>query len=319
MNSRPQPPDRRPQVLVIVGPTATGKSQLALEIAKKIPSEIISADSMQVYKGMDIATAKASPGIRRQVKHHLIDVISVKEPFNAVSYQKMARQAISEITLKKKLPIIVGGTGLYIRAAIYRLEFPKKATDDTVRQNLENKLKDKGLVYLQKELKQKDTVSYRSIDINNSRRVIRALEIIEVTGKLYSDFRHDWHNWQPLYNNIVVGLTMPRDLLYKRIEQRVDSMIEAGLLQEAKRFVKESLKEAIIAKQALGYKELIDYLDGCNTLDQAVELLKKRTRNYAKRQHTWFKKDPNIRWFDASKKSMEQIAESVLKLLRGRF
>jgi len=242
-----------PHVLAIVGPTASGKSELALQIVERLPAEIISADSMQVYKGMDIATSKVSKAVRCHVKHHLVDVVSIKEPFNAFEYQKAARAAIEEIFNKEKTPIIVGGTGLYIRAALYDLNFAQEKTD-----------------------------------------LFKAKSI---------------------YSLITVGLTMSRDILYERINKRVDAMMAAGLLEETKKLIESGFKEVLTAKQALGYKELIEYLDGHISMDEAVETLKKRTRNYAKRQYTWFKKDPNVKWFDITQIPIPEIADQVIELL----
>ncbi len=285
-------------VLAIVGPTASGKSRLAMEVAKSKPAEIISADSMQIYKGMDIGTAKASAVDRQTVKHHLIDVATLDEAFSVVKYQKLARAAIEDIQKRGKLPILVGGTGLYVRATLYKLDFPPQKTDPNIRKTLEDDLRDKGLEYLQLKLKEADKSAYESIDIMNSRRVIRALEIISSTGASYADCRNDWQNWDRLYDSKIIGLTMPRPELYERINQRVDEMMKQGLLDEVKNLIKNGLKEAIVAKQALGYKELIDYLDGKTHFDEAVESIKKRTRHYAKRQYTWFNKDPNIEWYE---------------------
>lgn len=305
---------RSQTVVAIVGPTATGKSELGLQIAKSLPIEIISADSMQVYKGMDIGTAKVSPGIRKKVKHHLIDVISINEPFNVATYQQLARGAVEEGFQNGKIPVLVGGSGLYVRAALYKLRFPKYSQSPEVRQKLEGLLNEQGLEFLQEKLKEKDPEAYEAIDINNSRRLIRALEIIEKTGKPFSKFRQDWHNWQSLYDVIFAGLTMPRQQLYERINHRVDWMMEAGLLEETKHLVRQGLKETIIAKQALGYKELIDYSDGKMSLEQAIETLKKRTRNYAKRQYTWFKKDPNIEWYDVAETPTKVIANKIIQM-----
>ena len=239
--------------MAIVGPTASGKSNLALELAQRLPAEIISADSMQVYKEMNIATSKVGKAVRRQVKHHLVDVVSIKEPFNAFEYQKLTRAAIEEILNKDKTPIIVGGTGLYLRAALYDLNFAQEKSD-----------------------------------------LFKA---------------------KPIYSLITVGLTMPREVLYEHINKRVDAMMAAGLLEETKKLIESGFKEVLTAKQALGYKELIEYLDGRTSLDDAVETLKKRTRNYAKRQYTWFNKDPNVKWFDASQTSISEIAGHVINLL----
>ena len=306
------------KVLVIAGPTASSKSALSLEIAKYIPAEIISADSMQVYKGMDIGTAKINLEKQKSVKHHLIDVASIKEPFSAALYQKQARKAIEVVKKKNKLPIVVGGTGLYIRAAIYKLRFPEAPEEQTkkVRKYLEAELTEKGLAYLQEKLMEKDREAYESIDIDNSRRVVRALEVIEVTGKPYSGYRKDWDNLRLEYPAVLIGLTMPREMLYERINSRVDEMIEKGLLEETRRLVELGLKKALVAKQALGYKELIEFIDGKVSCEEAIEAIKKRTRHFAKRQLTWFKKDPNIKWYDIFETPLKTIANQTIHLLK---
>jgi len=305
-------------VLVIVGPTASSKSALSLEIAESIPTEIISADSMQVYKGMDIGTAKINPEKQKSVKHHLIDVASISEPFSAALYQKQAREAIVEVQKKNNLPIIVGGTGLYIRAVIYKLRFPEAPEEQTkkVRKLLEAELAEKGLAYLQEKLMEKDKEAYENTDIDNSRRVVRALEVIEVTGKPYSGYRRDWDNLQFEYPAVLIGLKMPREMLYERINKRVDEMIAKGLLEETARLVELGLKKALVAKQALGYKELIEFNEGKVSFEEAIETIKKRTRQFAKRQLTWFKKDPNIKWYDISETPLKTIAAEAINLLK---
>ncbi|TET54957.1 MAG: tRNA (adenosine(37)-N6)-dimethylallyltransferase MiaA, partial [Actinobacteria bacterium] len=304
------------QVLAIVGPTASKKSELSLKLAEKFKAEIISADSMQVYRGMDIGTSKVSAEIRRKVKHHLIDIISVNDSFNAFEFQKLSRQAIRNINEKQKLPILVGGTGLYVRSALYKLKLPDENNNKEIREKLERELEHKGLSSLQKKLKQKDKQAFSVIDIQNPRRVVRALEIIIKTRKPYLEYRQDWNSWQPIFNSIIIGLTASREFLYKRINERVDSMMKASLLAEVKQLIKEGFLQVKVAKQALGYKELIDHINGFLSLEEAIVLVKKRTRNFAKRQLTWFKKDPNIEWLDIEKEPIDDIIEKVIILLK---
>lgn len=306
------------KILAIVGPTACFKSDLALEVANQIPSEIISADSMQVYKGMDIGTAKVAYEKREQVKHHLIDIMSIDEPFSAEIYQRIARQVIDKVRKLDKTAIIVGGTGLYLRAAIYELRFPKGDENESkeVRRQLENELKDKGIDNLARRLKELDKEAYENIDISNGRRLVRALEIIKITGNKFSLQRKDWDNWDPKYPAVVIGLNMERESLYERINERVERMIEDGLLDEVQQLVDKGLKDALVAQQSLGYKELIAYIDNETSLEDAIDTIKKRTRNFAKRQLTWFKKDPNVRWYDISRTSIKTVAREAVGLLK---
>ena len=302
------------KVLVIVGPTASGKSTIALEIAKRHNGEIISADSMQVYKYMDIGTDKVPLSQRKEIPHHLIDITYIKEPFSVARYQRLARQAVNDILGRGKLPIIAGGTGLYVRALIDDLKFPGGKVENKVRKDLEDELKEKGIDHLFKILAEIDPEAITFIDKRNHRRVIRALEVYRLTGKPFSQYRTDWRNYKPVFDAIIVGLKLTRELLYKRINQRVEEMIEKGLIDETRNLLKMSFKEAVVSRQALGYKELFDYFDGRATLPESIETIKKRTRNYAKRQLTWFKKDPRIVWIDARDKN--KIISEVEYLLQ---
>ncbi len=299
------------KVLAIVGPTAVGKSELALQLAKKINGEIVSADSMQIYKGMDIGTSKPSPETQKIIPHHLIDVITPDKNFSVALYQKLARECFQAITSRGHLPILVGGSGLYIRGALDDLDFPKGELDSTLRKKLEKKAKRKGGKALHQELEKLDPKAAELIPANNVRRVIRALEVIYTSGELFSNHRQGWKRRKFVYPTLMIGLKLPRQLLYKKIENRVDEMVEKGLIKEVEK-LKKNYRLALTPRQAIGYKELLAYLEGEMTLEGAVDLIKKRTRHFAKRQMSWFKSDPRIKWFDLSEQTLEQVEGAIL-------
>jgi tRNA dimethylallyltransferase len=310
-----QPPVK---VLAIIGPTAVGKSELALRIAKKVGGEIVSADSMQVYKGMDIGTSKPSPEIQEVVPHHLIDIVTPEKNFSVALYQRLARESFKAIVSRGHLPILVGGSGLYIRGALDDLRFPKGELDSSLRKKLEEKAKRKGREAIHKELETLDPEAAELIPASNVRRVIRALEIIYTSGELFSKHRKGWKKRKFVYPVLMIGLKLPRQLLYEKIEKRVDEMVEKGLLKEVEK-LKKNYKLALTPCQAIGYKEFLAYLDGEITWEESVNLIKKRTRHYAKRQMSWFKSDPRIKWFDLSKQTLDQVEETILSQLAGEM
>jgi tRNA dimethylallyltransferase len=285
-------------VLVIIGPTAVGKTKLSIEMAKRYNGEIISGDSMQIYRGMDIGTAKITNEEMEDIPHHLIDIKEPFESFSVAEFQELVRAKIAEIAKKGKLPIIVGGTGLYIQSVIYDYQFSDVSGDEAYRLQLEERVKEIGNEALYQELKEIDPGSAAQIHPNNVRRVIRALEIYHLTGKTMQEYQSQQ---QPdlLYNTAIVGLTMDRDQLYDRINLRVDIMMDEGLLPEVKALYQQGLRECQ-SIQAIGYKEIYEYLDGNVTLDEAVENLKQNSRRYAKRQLTWFRNKMKVEWFDVS-------------------
>lgn len=283
---------------MIIGPTAVGKTALSIHLAKRFRGEIISGDSMQVYKGMDIGTAKISPEEMEGVPHHLIDIKEPDELFSAAEFQQLVRKKITDITNRGSLPIIVGGTGLYVQSVIYDYQFSETGGDPQLREELEEEAAQAGKEALHGKLKQIDPEAAASIHPNNVRRVIRALEIFYTTGKRMSEQQS-----QPpdklLYETALIGLTMEREQLYHRINQRVDSMMATGLLEEVKMLWEKGIRSGQ-AVQAIGYKELFSYLRGEETLESAVEQLKQNSRNYAKRQLTWFRNKMAVDWFDLS-------------------
>ena len=306
------------KLLAIVGPTAVGKSAVALEVAKRLNVEIVSADSMQVYLGVDIGTAKPSLQELKEVKHHLINLVIPSQDFSVAEYQKLAREAINEIESRARYPILVGGSGLYIRAVIDDLKFPQGLLGSPVRLELEKEAALKGGEALYFELKRLDPEAAKKIHPRNVRRVIRALEVIKVTGRLFSDFQKEWEKRESVYDLIMVGLDVPRDELFTKIEQRIERQLEEGVLEEVKMLLSQGYGGAITAKQALGYKELADYLEGKCSLAVAVDQFKRRTRNFAKRQLTWFRRDPRINWIDVSGKTPSEVTDDIISYLQKK-
>lgn len=284
------------KLLVIVGPTAVGKTDIAIQLAHKLQGEVVSADSMQVYRGMDIGTAKPTPAEQEDIPHHLIDIVEPGEPFSVAEYQTMAREKITEIGQRGHLPILAGGTGLYVRAVIDHYNFIPADTDWELRAKLRRQAAEAGLDALYQWLQEVDPVVAQRIHPNDERRIVRALEVYQTTGQPLSFWEQQVDDSQPLYDLLMVGLTRPREELYDRINQRVDLMVQAGLIDEARRLLQAGLKEDFIARQAIGYKELFAYLRGEETIDAALATLKRNTRRYAKRQLTWFRADKRVQW-----------------------
>jgi tRNA dimethylallyltransferase len=303
-------------VVVIVGPTASGKSDVAIELAKMVDGEIISADSMQVYRGMDIGTAKLSYEEMQGIRHYMIDIVNPSEHFSAAEFQIMARRTVDDITARGKTPIIAGGTGLYVRAALDKLEFPKGETTSEVRKMLEQRAATEGKEILYKELIEKDPAAAKIVHPNNLKRIIRALEVIEIERRPFSSFHNEWSARESIYDARMFGLLIERDLLRERINLRVDKMIEQGLIDEVGHMIEYGFESFLTSMQAIGYKEIIGYLKGEIPLSEAIELIKTRTRQYAKRQLTWFRADPRINWLNANKKTAHDIAEEISVTLK---
>lgn len=303
------------RLLVIVGPTAVGKTELSIQLAKRFNGEIVSGDSMQIYRGLDIGTAKVTKAEMQDIPHYMIDIKEPHESFSVSEFQQEARKHISNINKKGKLPILVGGTGLYVQAVAYDYRFTKIGADEAFRKEQEMFAEQFGNEALHRKLKELDPISYKTIHPNNRKRVIRALEVIEQTGKPFSSYQQK--QIQPVYNNIFIGLTMERELLYDRINARVDKMIESGLIEEAYRLYQQQLTDSQAA-QAIGYKELFLYFDGTITKEEAIQLLKRNSRRYAKRQYTWFKNKMNIKWFDMTENQNKKKQE-IFKYVAGKL
>lgn len=288
-------------VLAIVGPTAAGKTALALELAEALDAEVVSMDSATVYRGMDIGTEKPCATEMQRVRHHLVDVVEPSETVTVAGFQSMARASVADIHARGRLPLLVGGSGLYFRAVVDPLEFP--ATDPVVRSRLEGEATEEGPLALYERLEAVDPEAAAHIDPPNARRTIRALEVLEVTGRLFSSFRTSWEEPRSLYDLTVVGLTEPRPELYRRIEARADAQIAAGLVAEVECLVRDRrLRDSSTAVQALGYAQVLAHLDGRLTLPEATDEIKARTRRFARRQMQWFQADARVSWFTSDSK-----------------
>ncbi|HEY3374132.1 MAG TPA: tRNA (adenosine(37)-N6)-dimethylallyltransferase MiaA [Candidatus Aquicultor sp.] len=305
------------KLVTVVGPTASGKTAVAISLAQRIGGEIVSADSMQVYRGMDIGTAKATPAEMDAVPHHLIDILNPSEPFSVAEYQRIARKTITAITRRGNVPILVGGTGLYVRAVIDNLKFPSGETTSEVRKQLEERAGKEGGDALYQELIAKDPASIDIVHPHNIRRVIRALEVIELTGQPFSEYQREWGNRESIYNVAMYGFTLDRSLLRQRINERVDMMIARGLIDEVAGLVAEGYENFLTSQQAIGYKELIGYLQGGISLEDAIETIKAKTRQYAKRQLTWFNADPRVQWIDTAGRSANDVVSNILSDLKA--
>lgn len=283
------------KVVVILGPTATGKSHCAVELAKKLQGEIISGDSMLVYRGMDIGTAKPSAAELSEVPHHLVNILAPDDEFNVVDFKTRAEKLITEITARGRLPIIAGGTGLYIKALLEDYSFNRADKVDTLREELEAFLQENGKEALYEKLQQLDSAAAANIHMNNTRRVIRAIESAMQGETVACD-----HTSSERYDALVFGLNMPRENLYSRIEKRVDIMLQQGLEEEVRRLLNNGVPASCQSMQSIGYRQMVWYLQGDMDYETAVDKLKQATRNFAKRQLTWFRKMPYIKWLELS-------------------
>lgn len=306
------------QILAIVGPTAVGKTKLSLHLAQDLAGEIISADSMQIYQGMDIGTAKASPKEREEVPHHLIDFLAPDEEFSVADFQARVDELIPEIKGRDKLPMLVGGTGLYIKAVIQGFIFPDMETDWELRDRLEAEAEEKGTEYVHDKLKEIDPKLADKLHPNDLRRVIRGIEVYRKTGKTSTHFKEKAKERPPRYDAVKIGLWRERDKLYERINKRVDKMIEEGLIEEVKNLYEQGYDLELTSMQALGYKQLIKHFKGKYDLDEAIRLIKRDTRHFAKRQLNWFKRDDSIEWFNVEEYDFESLTSEVkTEVLRG--
>ena len=303
------------QLIILTGPTAVGKTQLSLKLADRIGGEIISADSMQVYETMDIGTAKIKPSMMQGIKHHLIDICKPWEDFNVVKFSSLAKAAIDEIVKKNKIPIIVGGTGFYIQAVLYDIHFTENQEDNKYRRELEAIAREQGSERLHEMLRQIDSISADLIHRNNSKRVIRALEYYQQTGEPISKHNQEERNRNSPYEFHYFVLTEKREDLYRKIDQRVDEMMEQGLVEEVRRLIQQGCDHTMVSMQGLGYKEIVLYLSGQISLEQAVYQIKRDTRHFAKRQLTWFKREPDVEWFHKEEYAYEEecILEEMIR------
>lgn len=300
---------QRIKLLVLVGPTAVGKTALSCSLAQRLKGEIVSADSMQVYRGMDIGTAKATKAEQAVVPHHLLDVVSPQDEFNVADYLHLAEQIIKRLDNEGKVPIITGGTGLYVHALVDGFLFPHQGADPGLRKALQEQASSdrEGLFQRLKEI---DPQAASKLHPNDTRRVVRALEIYYSTGEPISKLQKKAHEEDKPYNPLMIGLTRPREQLYRRIDARVDTMIKGGLIAEVKELLAKYPHQPT-ALQALGYKEMAWYLNKLVTLEEATYLLKRDSRRYAKRQLSWFRRDERIHWFDVSQQPLEEIMQDI--------
>lgn len=311
--------NNKPRLLVLVGPTAIGKTKLSLDLAKTFQCEIISGDSMQVYRQMDIGTAKLPIEQRKGIPHHLIDIVAPDEPFSAVDFQKHCRTLIAHITARHRLPFLVGGTGLYIESIVYEFEFSNCHADEAFRKEMEKYAAEKGKKALLERLHVVDPDTAKRLHPNDQRRIIRALEIFYLTGETLSD-RLTRQTKKSPYNLCLIGLTMDRQRLYKRIEARVDMMVEKGLINEVHRLLAQGYPRDLVSMQGLGYKEIAAYLQGEMSLEVAIERLKRDTRRFAKRQLSWFRHMRDIYWvYIADAEQTEPYFAQICKYILGKF
>lgn len=285
-------------LIVLTGPTAVGKTSLSISLAKAVNGEIISADSMQVYKGMDIGSAKIRKEEMQGVTHYLVDILEPEEEFHIVKFQELAKAALEEIYAKGKIPILVGGTGFYIQAVTRDIDFTQAEQETSYREELEQFAKEKGAEYLHEKLREVDSKSAENIHANNVKRVIRALEFYHQNGTPISEHNEEQKQQTSPYNLAYFVLTAPREILYERIDRRVDQMMEEGLLEEVKSLRERGYHRGMVSMQGLGYKEILAYLEGEYPLEEAVRILKRDTRHFAKRQLTWFRREQDVIWVD---------------------
>lgn len=305
------------QIIVVAGPTAVGKTKYAIEAAKAFDGEVVSCDSMQLYKYMDIGSAKPTPEELAQVPHHLVDFVEPKDAFSVAEYQKLAKEAISDIFDKGKTPVIAGGTGLYLNSILYDMDFSNAPTDEVLRKQLEDEASEFGPEFIHNKLKELDADAAERIHPNNIKKVIRAIEGA-MSGEKIQDFKNCTQKCKD-YDRILIGLIRDREELYDRINLRVDLLVEQGLFEEVEGLLAKGLTEDDIAMKGIGYKEIIGYFNGQYTKEEAIELTKKNTRHLAKRQITWFKRYEDIHWINISEYENDEAAiEEMLLWIKSK-
>lgn len=307
-------------LIILTGPTAVGKTKLSIQLAKAINGEIISADSMQVYKYMNIGTAKIRLEEMEGIKHYLIDEFDPKEEFNIVKFQEYTYKYLDEIYAKGKIPIIVGGTGFYIQSVLYGIDFEENQADTSYREELEILAKEKGATYLHEMLANVDEKSAQDIHSNNIKRVIRALEYFKQTGNKISEHNEVQRQKESPYNFAYFVLNDDRKILYERIDKRVDDMIKDGLLEEVRDLLDSGCTKTMVSMQGIGYKEIIDYLEGVCTLEEAIYILKRDTRHFAKRQLTWFHREKEVIWLNKNEYQNRDslLLDEILRVLKRK-
>ncbi len=311
------------KIIVISGPTGIGKSKVAVELAKKLGNaEIISSDSMQIYKEMSIGTAKVTDEEMSGIKHHMIDEVSIHDNFSVYDYQKKTKKLISDMNKRGTIPIIIGGTGLYINSLLYKLDFSSEAEDKELREKLNKEAELYGKEYLYNKLKELDPEYAEKLSVNDTFRIIRALEVIYKSGNKYSEENKNFREYNDEYDKLIYILKTDRELLYDRINKRVDKMFAAGLLDEVKDIIKDMSSEEVASNRALlaiGYKELISYLQGEITYERAIELIKQKSRNYAKRQLTWFRRESEANFIDMNFEDIDKTVNTIYNDIMKRW
>ncbi|WP_223066275.1 tRNA (adenosine(37)-N6)-dimethylallyltransferase MiaA [Paenibacillus caui] len=309
----------KPNLLVLVGPTAVGKTRLSIEIAKSCSCEIISGDSMQVYRGMDIGTAKITPEEMQGIPHHLIDVLDPEESFSVAYFQKVCRSLIPEIASRGRIPFIVGGTGLYVESVCYEFQFTEAGADEAFRQEQLRFSEQFGPEALHAKLTEIDPETAAKLHPNDQRRIIRALEVYHLTGTTLSRQLESQTKASP-YNLCIIGLTMDRQLLYNRIEARIDEMVQQGLVQEVKSLLERGCSRSLVSMQGLGYKEIAEHLLDGLPLEDAIMKLKRDTRRFAKRQLSWFRHMKDIHWIDVTRgENFPDHLADIRAIIAGKF
>ncbi len=307
-------PRNRVRVAAVLGPTAVGKSAVALAVAPSLRAEIISVDSMQVYRGMDIGTAKPGVDARRDVPHHMLDIVDACSVFSVARYQEEARRHVEDIASRGRVPLLVGGTGLYFEAVVFDMRFPPGSTRDVLRRRLQQEA-ERDADGMRRRLERVDPGFAASEGFANMRRVVRAMEVYERTGIPYTSFQRKRGEQELFYPFAGVVLNAPREALYRAIERRVDDMLAAGLVEEVARLASEGRLSGT-ARQALGYKEILDHLDRGIPLEETIFNIKRRSRNYSKRQLTWFRRIPGLRWIELEENELEGPSRRVVDLVR---
>lgn len=302
-------------LIILTGPTAVGKTDLSIQLAKAVNAEIVSADSMQIYKYMDIGSAKVTEEEKQGVKHYLVDEIEPDMPFSVSEYKRMAEEYIDEISSRGKNVIVTGGTGLYLNSLIYDMDFGKSDANQELREELNKELEEKGPAYMYEKLVSLDKEAAERIHPNNTKRVIRAIEVA-MSGEKMNDFSKDLR-YNKKYRPIIIVLNRDRQALYDRINLRVDIMLKNGLIEEVKGLLEKGYTKDMISMQGIGYKEIIKYFDGEYTLDEAIEIIKRDSRRYAKRQLTWFRRYEDAKWFEIDKfDSAEDLKDAVVSYVK---
>ena len=308
--------NKKKRVIALVGPTGIGKTKISIEISKKINAEIISVDSIQVYSGMDIGTAKPTIEQRKEITHHMIDICSPDHIMTVAEFQKLSRRCIDNILNRGKIPFLVGGSGLYVRSVIDDLHFADNISNKKEREKIRNRIETEGLKSLYKELIKVDEEYSKKIGSNDIRRIVRALEVYHTSGKKFSSFQKQWKERKSIYDLTMIGLNKNRDELYDDIEKRVDNMISSGFFNEVKGLLKKGYGNSRALKKAIGYREILSFFNDELTKEETINLIKKNTRNFAKRQLTWLKADPRVNWFFVKKnEKFDNIIKEIIEII----